>query len=194
MDSMPLHDEAHASAVETMFRIVSRHQMELVSLADNKANILISVNSIVISVVVAGTVKNIREIPQMMVPIILLVLTCLITIVLAILATRPKISSGTYSREEIEQKKANLLFFGNFFNMEPKEYEGSIKEMIGDYEYLQRSLIRDQYSMGKVLGVKYKLLRRAYTVFMYGMIVSVVAFGIAMMAWARVAADSVFPF
>jgi predicted metal-dependent HD superfamily phosphohydrolase len=158
--------------VESMFRLTARNQINLSSIADNKANILISINSIVLTVLVSVGAGRISDFPMFTLPAIVFIATCLITITFAILSTRPKISSGKFSKEDIHNQKVNLLFFGNFYNMGAEEYEWAVKEMIKDSNYLYSSMIRDQYSLGKVIGKKYRLLRIAYTVFLIGIILS----------------------
>jgi hypothetical protein len=101
------------------------------------------------------------------------------TIIFAVLSTRPKVTSFTISREDITQRKGNLLFFGNFINMPVEDYEWGMKELMEDGEYLYNNLIRDIYYLGVVLGKKYRYLRIAYNFFMYGLIISVVAYIIA---------------
>lgn len=164
--------------VESMFRLTARNQINLSSIADNKANILISINTIVLTVLVSIGIGKISDYPVITFPAIVFVSTCLVTITFAILSTRPKISSGRFSKEDIHNKRINLLFFGNFYNMNMDEYEWAVKEMMNDQDYLYSSMIRDQYSLGKVIGQKYKLLRIAYTVFLVGIILSSLLFGI----------------
>jgi len=115
-------------------------------------------------------------------PAVVFIATSLVTIIFAILSTRPKISSGKFTKEDIHNKKVNLLFFGNFYNMEAEEYDWAVKEMMKDSNYLYSSMIRDQYSLGKVIGKKYKLLRIAYTVFMIGIVISTILFAVFMVA------------
>ncbi|MFB0925906.1 MAG: DUF5706 domain-containing protein, partial [Vicingaceae bacterium] len=112
---------------------------------------------------------------------VFMLVVCLITIVLATLSTKPKILTGKFSTEDVKNRKANLLFFGNFHKMELKDYEWGMKEIMKDKEYLYSSLIRDLYFLGVVLARKYNYLRICYIVFMYGMIVSVLLFGVFMM-------------
>ena len=162
--------------VESMFRLTARNQINLSSIADNKANILISINSIVLTVLVSIGIGKISDYPVITFPAIVFIITCLSTIVFAILATRPKISSGKFTEEDIHNKKVNLLFFGNFYNMKLEEYEWAVKEMMADQNYLYSSMIRDQYSLGKVISQKYRLLRIAYTIFMVGIILSSILF------------------
>lgn len=162
--------------VETMFRIASQNHMELSSIADNKANIMISVPSIIISIVMTVLLRKLNEIPELLIPTFLLLLTCVATIVFAILSTRPKITSGRYSREEIAEKKINLLFFGNFFGMKFSDFHWGMNEMMKDKELLYGTLIKDIYYLGQVLGKKYQYLRISYNIFLYGMVASVFAY------------------
>jgi len=161
--------------VESMFRLTARNQINLSSIADNKANILISINSIVLTVLLTVGVGKISDNPTFTIPAVIFIATSLITITFAILSTRPKISSGKFTKEDIFNQKVNLLFFGNFYNMKYDEYEWAIKEMMKDDNYLYSNMIKDKYSLGKVISQKYKLLRIAYTIFMFGLILSVVS-------------------
>jgi predicted metal-dependent HD superfamily phosphohydrolase len=166
--------------IETMFRTTSHNHILLSEMADNKANILITINSIILSVVVSVLVRKLEENPRLMIPTVMLVLVCLTTTVFAILSTRPTVNTGTFTREDIHSKRTNLLFFGNFFGMRIEDYEWGMKEMMKDSEYLYGSLIKDIYYLGKVLGRKYKYLRLAYNIFMFGFVLSILSFLIAL--------------
>ena len=165
--------------IETMFRTTSHNHILLSEMADNKANILITINSIILSVVVSVLIRKLEENPRLLIPTLLLVAVCLATTVFAILSTRPIVNEGTFTREDIHSKRTNLLFFGNFFGMRIEDYEWGMKEMMKDSEYLYGSLIKDIYYLGKVLGRKYKYLRLAYNVFMYGFVLAILSFLIA---------------
>jgi hypothetical protein len=107
------------------------------------------------------------------------VVVCLCAIVFAILATRPNISSGKFTREDINRKRTNLLFFGNFHRMKLDDYMWGMKEMLKDGDYLYGSLIKDIYFLGVVLGKKYRFLRISYTVFMFGFVIAILSFFLA---------------
>ena len=128
--------------VESMFRLTARNQINLSSIADNKANILISINSIILTVLVSMGIGKVADYPNFIIPGIVFLSTCLITIIFAILSTRPKISSGKFTKEDIHSKKVNLLFFGNFYNMTMKDYEWAVTEMMKDNNYLYSSMIK----------------------------------------------------
>jgi len=165
--------------IETMFRVTSRNHVDFSSMADSKANILISVNSIIITIIIGVLIRKLDNNPNLIIPTFLLLTICLTSIVFAILATRPNVTSGLFTKEDIENKKANLLFFGNFYKMKLADFEWGMKEMINDSEYLYGSMIRDIYFIGSVLGKKYRYLRIAYTIFMIGLVISSIAFMIA---------------
>jgi len=165
--------------IETMFRISSGNHQKLSDQADSKSHILITVNSIIISVLLSILLKSLDQYPQLRIPAYLLLFVNLITIILAILATRPTIPGGTFTQNDLDEKKVNLLFFGNFYRMSLQDYASGMIQMMNDREFLYGSLIRDVYSQGVVLGRKYRMLRAAYNVFMFGLIISVIAFVVA---------------
>lgn len=172
----PNKSKKYSRGVDSMFKLTARNQINLSSIADNKSNILISLNGIIISLGLVALTSKFQETPAIIVPTIIFIIFSLSTIILAILSTRPHISSGKFTRSDIKQQKVNMLFFGNFYNMELDEYEWAINEMINDDQYTYSAMAKDQYSLGKVLAKKYKLLRWAYNIFMVGLVVSVVAF------------------
>ncbi|HTE24470.1 Pycsar system effector family protein [Flavitalea sp.] len=166
-------------SIATMFRIISDNHVSLSQMADSKANIMISVNTIVMSILVSVLLGKLQFYPEYILPTIILLGVCLSAVVFAILATRPNVSSGTFTKEDIINKKVNLLFFGNFYNMGLQDYDWAMKEMMSDREYLNSSMIKDIYFLGVVLARKYKYLRISYNIFMFGLIVAIIAFGIA---------------
>ena len=164
--------------IETMFRVTLNNHTTLSQIADSKANILLSVNAIIISVALSTIIPKL-DAPSnahLIIPTFVLIIFSVASIILAIMSTRPKVSSGTFTRKEIEEKKVNLLFFGNFYKMPMEEYLWAMKEMMGDRQYLYDTMVKDLYYLGIVLNRKYKLLRMTYTVFMIGIVASVVAF------------------
>jgi hypothetical protein len=165
--------------IQTMLRLTSDNHLELSNMADGKANILISVNSIIISVILSVLVRRLEVDTYLIIPTIIFLACSVTTIVIAILSTRPKVSQGVFSREDILNRNTNLLFFGNFHKASLEEYEWGMSQMMHDQDYLYGTLIKDIHQLGVVLGRKYKLLRLAYNIFMIGIIVSVLAFSLA---------------
>ncbi|MFT6930003.1 MAG: putative metal-dependent HD superfamily phosphohydrolase [Sediminicola sp.] len=167
--------------VQTLFRVTLRNHMTLSDIADTKANILLSVNAIIISLALSNLIPKLDNPSNdyLIYPTVIFVLFSVVSMVLAVLATRPNVTRGEFTKDDVNQKKVNLLFFGNFHKMGLKEYEWAINELIKDKEYIYSSLTKDLYFLGLVLNRKYKLLRWTYTIFMIGMVVSVIAFAIS---------------
>jgi hypothetical protein len=165
--------------IETMFRISSNNHQRLSDMADNKAHIMITTTSIIISVLLSVLVRKLEDNTYLIVPTMMLLTICMVTMVFSILSTRPTIPSGTFTQEDIDSKSVNLLFFGNFYRMSFNEYSSGMQTMMNDRDFLYGSLTKDVYSQGVVLGRKYRLLRIAYNVFMFGIVASVIAFVIA---------------
>ena len=165
--------------IQTMLRLTSENHMRLSEMADNKANILISVNAIIISVILSVLIRKIEVDKHLAIPTMIFLAMSLVTIVISILATRPKITKGSFTREDIMNRKTNLLFFGNFYKSELEEYKWGMSMIMNDPNYLYGTLVDDIYYLGKVLGRKYRLVRIAYGVFMIGIIISAFAFIVA---------------
>ncbi|MBK7380006.1 MAG: HD domain-containing protein [Ignavibacteriales bacterium] len=178
-------DKNTGRGVETMFRNTIRTHVEFSSMADSKANIMISVNTLILTAVAAFLVKSLDTNPHLILPTIILVISSLSTLVYAISVTKPKITSGLFSKDDVEKRNVNLMFFGNFCNMDLKTFEWGMNELIKDSEFLYSNMIKDYYYLGKVLGEKYKKLRITYSIFMYGIIISFIVFGLAIFLSSR---------
>jgi predicted metal-dependent HD superfamily phosphohydrolase len=164
--------------IDTMFRVTLNNHTRLSEIADSKANILLSVNAIIISIALTTLIPKLDSPSNahLVIPTLILMIFSVVSVIFAILSTRPKVTSGTFTRKDIEDKKVNLLFFGNFYKVPLDEYEWAVNEMMKDRDYLYGSLIKDLYYLGLVLHRKYKLLRITYTIFMIGIIISVGSF------------------
>ena len=165
--------------IQTIFRTTSNNHMNLSEMADSKANIMISVNSIIVSLMFSVVLGRLEYYPHLAIPAMFLTVVCVLTITFAVLATRPSVTGGRFTEDDIRTKKTNLLFFGNFHRMDLEKYNWAMGELLKDRDYIYGSMIKDIYFLGVVLARKYKLLRISYNIFMFGMIISVIAFGVA---------------
>lgn len=174
-------EESPDRSIQTLYRVTLRNHLKLSDIADTKANILLSVNAIIISLVLANLLTKLDSPSNayLIYPTFVLILFSVASMILSVLATRPNITSGKFTKEDVEQKRVNLLFFGNFHKMKLEEYEWALQELVKDKDYVYSSLTKDLYYLGLVLNRKYKILRITYTIFMVGMIISVLAFFIA---------------
>jgi predicted metal-dependent HD superfamily phosphohydrolase len=100
--------------VETLFRTTAHNHMQLSSMADTKAHILLTINSIIISFMISVLSKRVEHSSYLVWPTALLLFSCLVTVVFAVLTTKPKISKGVFTKEQVARREANLMFFGNF--------------------------------------------------------------------------------
>jgi predicted metal-dependent HD superfamily phosphohydrolase len=165
--------------IETMFRTTSGNNQRLSDMADNKAHIMITVNSIILSAVISLLLGKIPKQEYLAIPTYLILAVSVSTIIFSILATRPSLPNGVFTRQDVEDKKVNLLFFGNFYKMNLDEYSDGMWKVMADSNFLYGSLIKDVYSQGVVLGRKYRLLRISYSIFMFGLILAVLSFVVA---------------
>jgi predicted metal-dependent HD superfamily phosphohydrolase len=171
--------------IETMFRITSSNNQRLSDMADNKAQLLITVNSIILSLIVSLVLRRLEDNAFLIIPTFILLMVALGAIIFSILATRPSIPDGVFSDNDLERKKVNLLFFGNFYKMALSDYSKGMVKVMNDNEFLYGTLITDVYSQGVVLGRKYKLIRIAYNIFMFGLIAAVLAYVVSYIAYGK---------
>jgi len=174
-------EERPDRGIETMYRVTLRNHMKLSDIADTKANILLSVGAITLSIALSMLFPKLDKPDNyyLIYPTIIFLLTTVVTIIFSIMATRPKVTSGKFTQEDIDAKKVNILFFGNFYKMSLEAFQKGMTEIMNDRDYLYETLMKDLYFLGIVLEKKYRLLRIAYTIFMVGIIISVIAFIVA---------------
>ena len=174
----PASLNANKSA-QMMFKTALRNHLDLSNLADNKANIMLSVNALIITFGIPLAAPYLDDYPYLLFPLLCLIATCIGSMIYATLATRPIKMHGYTPEEQIKSAGSNLFFFGNFFKMSYNEYQQGMQHIIKDEQKLEDSIMRDLYFLGKSLGNKYQQLRTCYTVFMAGIIVTVLVFGIS---------------
>lgn len=173
-----LKDNRPDRGIETMYRVTLRNHIKLSDIADTKANILLSVSAIILSIALSTLFPKLDKPDNyyLIYPTIFFLLMSVVTMIFSILSTRPKVTSGTFTNEDVSNKKVNLLFFGNFHKMPLEVFQEGMFQVMEDRDYLYKSLMKDLYFLGKVLDKKYKLLRIAYNIFMIGIVLSILAF------------------
>ena len=183
-------DNAHAEpkkpgtarGIETMFRTAYKVQMDLTGLADNKANMMISINGIIISIIIASVAPKLDTNPWLLIPTTIFLLGTLISIVYAILAARPRVSSTPIKLRDLEHSRGNILFFGDFANLVQDEFVEGMGDLLEDRTVLYETMIRNLYGLGSVLHKKFALLQIAYTAFMAALVAGVLSF-IGVFVW-----------
>ncbi len=170
--------------IQTMFRSTSKNHYTLNRMVDGKASIMISVNAIILSLIIGGAFQNPgmdTEFSLDLLPNIAMLITAIFSIIFAVISILPDNTHGKFTKEEIMDKRGNLLFFGNFHNMKFPDYEWGILEMLSDQEYLYSTMIRDIYYLGKTLQKKYWAIRISLYVFIIGLVISSLLFLMAIL-------------
>ncbi|MBB6609903.1 HD domain-containing protein [Pontibacter sp. Tf4] len=172
--------------IETMFRNTYRTHLNLSAIADNKANMMISLNAIILSVVItylstksSVTGAEFAQHRSLLIPVGTLLLTALGSVIFAIISAQPEVTSFSFKKEKMNSRKVNLLFFGNFTNLPLEDFQHGMHNIMRDKKSLYNNMITDIYYLGEVLKRKYNILRISYTIFMVGLVLTVIAFGIS---------------
>jgi hypothetical protein len=178
----PVKKPGTARGIETMFRASYRVQMDLTGLADNKANMMISINGIIISIIIAAVAPKLDANPWLLLPTVLLLVGAMVSMVYAIIAARPRVSHDYISLADLRHSKGNILFFGNFANMPEDEFVTGMEELMEEKTVLYETMIRNLHGIGSVLNRKFALLQIAYTSFMVALVLGVLSF-IGVFVW-----------
>ena len=177
--------------VETMFRTMYSNHIKLSDMADKKAGMMIQLNAILLSVIITylgakssalgpAFTKN----PVLAIPMSILLFTSLGSVITAILSAQPDVTSFKWLKKSPQianNRRVNLLFFGNFTKLSLDNFQDGIRELMRQKEGLYTNMVTDVYYLGEVLSRKYNLLRTSYSVFMVGLILTVLSFIIVLL-------------
>ncbi len=156
---------------ETMFRTTLGNHIRLSEMADHKARLMVSINSIIISVMTSFLVHEYASNPKLLFPIGVLVAVCLLTITFALLSTKPSVKHKSNNSTD----KIDLLFFGDYISLSKEEYKTAMKNMITDSSLMSEGLIENIYAQGIIIDHKFRLLSYAYNIFMYGFPIAIIS-------------------
>jgi len=180
--------------IETMFRTMYSNHMKLSDMADKKASMMIQLNAVLMSVIItylgakmgkAGTLGPVlTNNPVLGIPVAILLVTALGSVVTAILSAQPDVTSFAWLKKSPEvatNRRVNLLFFGQFTKLKLDHFQNGMRELMRQKDLLYTNMVTDIYYLGEVLTRKYRLLRTSYTIFMVGLILTALSFGIALL-------------
>lgn len=160
------------------------NHMHLSSLADTKAHVMIGINALLIALIIGMALfsDSIDNKPSLLMPAFLFIATGLGSLICAVLAVKPRVTSLVQEATPLDEAKRNIMFFGNFVSMKPEKFSQVLGVVLQDEALLQYNLISDLYHLGKVLDEKYRYLSYCYTLFLYGFCASVLAFLVVLVA------------
>ena len=163
--------------IQTLFRTTSQNHYTLNEMVDKKANIMITVNSIILTVIIGGVIQIPgSEAATFNMSIAMLSIASFLSVAFAVIAIAPNKTQGRFTMDEIKNKQGNLLYFGNFHDMTVKDYEWGMLQKLNDSDYLYSSLIKDIYFLGQTLNRKYKMIRISLVTFIVGLAASFAIF------------------
>jgi hypothetical protein len=149
--------------LDQLIRQTRAHHTQLSSMADVKANMLLTMSSLVITF----SLRYLED-PYLRWPVIVLTIFCLITVFNAAYAVMPKVNFEF--RPNLKKLDFNILFFGSFMNLSYDEFEGAMEEVLSEPAKVYEAQIREIYELGVFLGRnKYLYIRRAYVSFLSGL-------------------------
>jgi hypothetical protein len=168
--------KAAEKSTETLFRNAVRSNLDLTSIADNKANIMISVNGFILTVVVTAGGFVIKNDPDLIYAFAMILITAIASIGSAVMAVKPKINQTGDTLEDLRNDKSSIIYFKHYVNMNPDDYVTEIKRVLKDVDRVHTHIARHIYGLGYGLSVKFRWLRISYTIFTIGLSLSTLVF------------------
>ncbi|MFK8081001.1 MAG: Pycsar system effector family protein [Granulosicoccus sp.] len=164
-----------ARGIESMFRNSYRAQLDMIALAATKANIMISLNGFLVSMLLLSGTYLLSTDRLLLIPFALLLMTCTTAIFFAVLAARPAVNKEVQTLEDFRNDKADLLIFDQFSALSSEEYGSAMQEMMQDNKRVYDNMISHIYNLGCTADKKFVHLYYSYSAFIAGLIISVLA-------------------
>ena len=161
--------------IDSLLRNAYRAQLDMLSLAAVKANIMISLNGLLISMLIISGTHIIGVDVWFAIPITLFLLSSALATFFAVLAARPDISRKRFQPSDFRDDKAHLLLFEEFSDLSEKEYVKAMFRMLKDDDRVYRNMISHVHELGSTADRKYRKLYCSYTVFISGIVLSIVS-------------------
>ncbi len=151
------------------------HHVQLSYMADIKANMILTISSLMIPL----SLRYLSE-PEFKWPAIIMVLFCISTVILAAVAAMPGVPlTGPRNnvKPDINDPSYNILFFGNFFSLDYPAFVEAMEEIMNDHSRTYEMQLREIYVTGKYLAKnKYRFVRLAYLSFITGLLTTLVVY------------------
>ncbi len=160
----------HSAHLDQMIRQTRAHHVTLSSMADRKANMMLTIASLMIPLSTGFLYEERSHLAA-----VTLIGFCVLTIVMAAFAAMPKIKTGSRldSTSDLENTSFNLLFFGSFSSMNYSEYKDAMETMMNDSNAVYETQVREIYTMGQYLAhKKYRFVQLSYLFFIAGVLIS----------------------
>ena len=154
---------------DNVLRTAQQHHVQLSVMADLKANIIITVSSIVLTM----TLARLGD-PALRVSAITLIVFTTLALLLAILAVLPKYRPlRLKSPDAVLPPQFNLLFFGHFAELSRERFMAEVASTMAPDGRIYETMAKDIYSLGYYLAhYKYRYLRLSYLFFLSGFILA----------------------
>ena len=163
-----------AGHIDQMLRQTRAHHVQLSQMADSKANMIMTVGSILVPLSI-----RYLQIPQFQAAAMIMIVFCILTVVLSTYAALPKTKTRQPSGNlpAAQNPSFNLLFFGSFAGMDYPDFEDAMEEVMNNHNQTYEIQIREIYIMGRHLErSKYRFVRLSYQSFITGIIFSSVVY------------------
>ncbi|HEX9332261.1 MAG TPA: Pycsar system effector family protein [Anaerolineales bacterium] len=167
-----MHINEPRQQLDHMLRETRIHLISFSQMADTKANILLSISSVLLSI----SLTKVSD-PRFTGALIVLAGFLLITIFLALMTVTPRVQGFRHKKYSVHDPNYSPLFFGNYVDVPYDEYLKDLEEIMNDPDRTYEVMVKEIYYAGVYLvRSKYKYIRFGYLFFFTGLIISTIIF------------------
>ena len=164
---------------DAILRTTQQHHVQLSVMADTKANILITVSSIILTLIL-GKMSD----PALRAAMGTLAAFIFTALLLAVITVLPKYRPLRVAPGAPLPPNFNLLFFGHFAELPKDRFLGEIAKALKSDGSVYETMATDLYSIGYYLSRhKYFYLRLSYLFFLGGFVFACLAEAIFLLAY-----------
>lgn len=154
--------------VQTLFRTLSRNHYNLLKMVDNKASIILTINSIIISLLM-GALYIAPEPERLVIQVAarVLIIFCVFSMVFALFSMLPHKYMSFMLKDS---KYKGSLYAANFAGKSLAEFKLEMDRIMSVGENVYDEMINDLYFLGKVILGKQKMVLFSVAIFLTGLI------------------------
>ena len=156
---------------DVILKETSGNYVRLIGDADRKARIMLVVNSLFLTLSVTLISKIFDNVPHSWFFASILMLSNVISLFFSIRSIKPE-----FNQAKNEETENNILHYKKCNELTLEEYRSQIQSTVTDDAQKMDAFIKELYFYGRLLSIKYKLLKIAYYFFLWGIVLAVLTY------------------
>jgi hypothetical protein len=165
---------------EVILKETSSNYVRMIGDADRKARIMLVVNSVFLTLSVTLIGKVIITIQHSWIFAAILMVSNVLSLFFSIQSIKPE-----FGQTKDDETESNILHYKKSSEVTLDEYRSRINSTVIDNTLKMDAFIKELYFYGRLLTIKYKLLKVAYYFFTWGIVLAVLTYILLLVLFNR---------